>query len=515
VKEDAMTKKSLSRRAVLRGIGGAAVALPFLEIMADSSTARAGGGGIPKRYLVCVAGSSLGSGDVDIDETYVPSTVGFDYDLKTALAPFAGGTLPSGARYGDVKSEISVITGLRIPWAAMNGGTVPAGGRPDNHHETMVSPLLSGVRTPNGESTTCFGPTSDQIVADALGGGTLFPSLQYCVQASSYLGGGGLGSRATISYRDGGGLGAAGAAIRPQVSPRAAWEELFYNFEDPSEDPAEVARRDFDRRFRQSIIDVVRTQVDRLQTRLGRPDQIRLEQHFDEIRDLERRIAELGPEVVGACAPLPDPGADPAFGGNRAQVGDEYPYDVNNGYSNEDLRAEVLNRLIKMAFACDLTRSVSLMYSHFHSWMNVYELVGRESDLHELGHSGNTHGTRGQAEMLAWHYKHFAALVDDLRNTSEVDGTRLLDHAALVMTHEGGYGLDPSDGSVKRSHSTERMACLIAGRAGGMIQGQHVSMPGGHPAQVLVTAMRAVGIEGDRLGEVEGVVPEIFDGPST
>jgi len=510
----AMTKKKkngISRRAVLRGIGGAAVTLPFLEIMADAAPARAAG--IPKRYMVCVAGSSLGSGNVDIDETYVPTRTGFDYDLKTALEPFAGGMLPSGASYSGVQDEISVVTDLRIPWAAMNGGSVPAGGRPDNHHETMVSPLLAGVRTPSGETSKCFGATSDQVVAAALGGEeTLFHSLQYCVQLSSYLAGGGIGSRAHISYADNGGMGEPGERIRPQTSPRQAWEDLFYNFE--PRDPAAAASVEFDRRTRRSILDVVRGQADYLETRLGRPDQVRLEQHFDEIRDIERRITDLGPAAEGACMALDDPGADPAHGGNRERVGEETPYNISNGYSNEDLRAEVFNRLIKMAFACDLTRSVSMMYTHFHSWMNVHPLIGRESDLHELGHSGDRHGTRGQAEILAWHYKHFASLVDDLRGTTEVDGSSLLDHCALVFLHEGGYGLDPSDGAIKRSHSTERMACLIAGRAGGMIQGQHIQKSGWHPAQVLTSAMNAVGA-GDTLGEVDGVIPELFEGPST
>jgi hypothetical protein len=504
-----ITTPRIHRRTLLRGAAGAAVSLPLLEIMFDRAKAQPAA--IPKRYLVCVAGSSLGCGDVDIDETYVPDATGFGYDLKPALLPLGGGMLPSGARYADVRDEVSLITELKIPWAAENGGVVPSGGRPDNHHETMVSPLLAGVRTPIDQSTRAFGATSDQVVAAALGAGTRFESLQYCVQVSSYLGGGGLGNRAVISYRDGGGMGQPGEAIRPQASPRAAWDELFTNFEEPGLDPAAAMRRDFERRLRMSIIDVVRDQSDRLQARLGRPDQLRLEQHFDEIRDLERRLNELPPEIAGACEALADPGEDPAFGGNRAEAGmDEYPYDRSNGYSNEDLRAEIMSRLIKMAFACDLTRSVALMYSHFHSWMNMYELTGYESDLHELGHSGNSPGTRGQAAALAWHYKHFAALVDDLRNTPEADGTRLLDHVAMVLTHEGGYGLDPSDGSAKRAHSTERMACLVAGRAGGMIQGQHIRKPGAHPAQVLVSAMRAVGMEGDRLGEVTGVIPELF-----
>lgn len=504
-------RKKINRRTFLRGAGGVALALPFLEIMGDDGHAQPTTS--PKRYVVLVAGSSLGAGRVHIDETYVPSTTGFGYDLKRALVPFGGGTLQTGTIYGDVRDRISVVTDLKIPWAAENAGVVPNGGRPDNHHETMVSPLLAGVRTPEGESTRAFGPTSDQVIIDTIGAGSAFDSLQYCIQPSTYLGGGGLSRRSTISYRDGGGIGVRGEGITPQTSPRAAWEELTTGFAATSEDPAIRAEQEAARRKRVAVMDVVAEQAQALQRRLGRRDQLRLTQHFDEISDLERRLAELGSEPVGACHPFDDPGPDPAFGGNRPQASDDsYPYVVSLGYSNEDLRAEVFMRLIQMAFACDLTRSIAIQFSHFHSWMNMYELTGRESDLHELGHS--SHGSEGVADSLAWHYKHFASLVHALDESPEGEGTTLLDHTAMVMTHEGGYGWDPADGVGERSHSTERMACLVAGRAGGLVSGQHIVASGRHPAEVLTSAMTAVGHPESRLGEVEGRIEELFETPA-
>ena len=53
------------------------------------------------------------------------------------------------------------------------------------------------------------------------------------------------------------------------------------------------------------------------------------------------------------------------------------------------------------------------------------------------------------------------------------------------------------------------MAALVAGGAGGLVAGQHIDASGAHPAQVLITAMQAVGVETDTLGEVTGVVPEL------
>jgi hypothetical protein len=53
------------------------------------------------------------------------------------------------------------------------------------------------------------------------------------------------------------------------------------------------------------------------------------------------------------------------------------------------------------------------------------------------------------------------------------------------------------------------MACLIAGRAGGLKPGQHLVAAGKHPANVLITAMNAVGVPGN-LGEVSGALPQLL-----
>jgi hypothetical protein len=51
------------------------------------------------------------------------------------------------------------------------------------------------------------------------------------------------------------------------------------------------------------------------------------------------------------------------------------------------------------------------------------------------------------------------------------------------------------------------MACLVAGKLGGLRAGQHLQATGLHPAQVLLTAMRAAGYAGNALGEVSGEIP--------
>jgi hypothetical protein len=463
------------------------VALPMLEIMLDrprSSFAAEP----PKRYLVCFGGQSLGSDDDPLHNDYVPDTIGPGYDLKSALAPFAD--------FG-VENEITVVSGLNIPTA--NGGAVPPGGRHDDFHINSLSPLFSGVRSGDMHVN---GPTSDQIVADAIGNDTIFKSLVYRIQAAWYLSVSAPYGRDVMSYKlDGGGDL---TPIPATVSPKQAFDALFNNFV-PPDDPAEAAEVDFRWRARKSVIDLVRGNAERLVERLGGADRQRIERHLDEIRDLEKRVSTLPPTAQGACQPPADPGDDSPVGGNQAENG----YDTNAGYSNEEERARIFCDLVHMAFTCDLTRVGTLMFTMAQSHMNMYQLTGQATDLHEIGHHGVPGGTMAVSTAIAWHMKHFAYLIAKLRDTPEGTGT-LLDNCAVVFLHEGGHGLDTATGKEFSSHSTENMACLIAGRAGGLKAGHHVVAQGRHPANVLVTAMNAVGVSATSLGEVNGAIPDLF-----
>lgn len=485
--------RPLSRRSVLRGLGGAAIALPALEIMLNRhGDAYAAGDRIPRRFLVAFNGQSLGADKDPVHNSYVPDIVGPDYDLKIATMPLGG--------YDGIKSDVSIVSGLRIPYNTGNG--IPPAGWDLGFHTSALGPLLTGVRNkgpddfPGGN-----GPTADQLVADAIGGSTVFKSLTYQVQAAWYLSGGSAPyGRDILSYKLDGNMN---PIPNPgQVSPRAAFDSLFTGFIPP--DPAEAAAKAYELAKRKSIIDLVRGDFEVLIPQLGKADQERLERHLDEIRDLEKRLGAVAPDATEHCTMLPDPGPDPAVGGDNESVsGDNF--DVNNGWSDETARAQIFHDLIHMAFVCDLTRSVALLYTMAQSHMNIHPIVGHAYDQHELGHSGL--GTQEVSKVIAWHVDLFAQLVSKIRDTPEGDGS-LLDNCALVLLHEGGHGYDPA-GAENSSHSTENMACMIAGRAGGLKHGIHVVAQDMHPVHVLNTAMRAVGVDQD-LGEVVGFIPDLL-----
>lgn len=487
-----MPRFKLSRRAVLKGAGGAVVALPLLEVMMDGGRAAAQtASAIPKRYLVCVGGHSLCGGNSKVTDHVVPTNTGPGYDLKTALMPLSG-----------VQSEVTIVSGLQIPTVHDNGGTLPAGGRSNNFHGYMTSALLSGVRSANG---IVNGPSSDQVAATFLGATNTFKSLSFRVQVSNYVNSGGEGT--PISWRQ----NADGSIqqILPQSSPQQAFQSLFGNFAGGLT-ASELEAQKLAQASRLSVIDRVKRRAEVLSQKLGTADRKRLALHLEEVRELEKRVAAEPPPVQGICQKPVDPGPDPTVGGGQQTASNgNITYSQNLGYSGEEQRARVFCDLIHMAMACDLTRVASLQFTMFQSFLNMHALTGQASDLHELSHGGfgnlSEPVSLSMARGIAWHMKHFAYLVDRFRTTPEGNGT-MLDNVAMLYLPEGGFGYDPSSGSNTSPHSTQNMAVWVAGRAGGLKPGLHLSAPGKHPANVILTALNAVGYGKSAFGEISGEI---------
>ncbi len=485
--------KRISRRTMLRGIGGATLALPALEIFGTRAVTAAPP---PQRYVIMFGGSSFCAGD-NPQTAVIPDAEGpLSERLTRALQPL---------EEFQVASATSFVSGLKLPWA--ENGRVPAGGRVVKFHAQTTGPLLSGMRTQN-ESERIHGATSDWVVAEQIAGPTMNtrPVLAYRVQPAYYRAGNGTDSRRgtmSVRMRDG-----QLEEVPPLFSPRVAFRDLFANF--TPQDGQDAAEAEFLLERRRSVIDLVREDTERLLPKLGQADKARLARHFDELRALENRLDSLQLEETEVCRPVADPGPDAAIG-NAVDNGDTGGYESGGAYSNEEARAEVLVDLIHMAFACDLSRVSSLMLTFSQCFMNMQPLFGYASDLHELGHfalGSGPQGVNAVADGVGWHVKHFARLMRKLDDTPDADGTSMLDNTALVLVFEGGVGFDPEQGKMVSPHSSENMGVLIGGRAGGLNRGggQHLRMTDRHPTRVINTAMAAVGVR-KNLGEVDGIIP--------
>jgi hypothetical protein len=479
-----LNKHAMRRRSFLRGAGGVAVGLPFLECMLDSKRARAQG--MPLRTVMMYAGQSIGYKQ---PIQFEPEDFGPAFTTTECLRSLNG-------EHGDLRGDVSVVTGLRIPYAQSNNpDDVMPMGRVAAWHDSTRSVLTTGLRATSTDSFE--GPTADWILRDTLGRDPL--SLR--VQVDAYRGGG----RGQLSYR---GVPGDVSGVEPFVSPRVLWNTLFQNLavQDPAEAEAQRKRilRD------QSILDVIRDSADRLRGRLGTRDQQRLNLHFEAIRELELRVDAVPPPTVGVCARPDDPGADPGVELDTDQIATDEGQPRQIGFGREDLRARLMADMTHMAFACGVENNVSFQISFGQTFINAEFLCGKRTDIHELSHFAGTEVDH--AKTVNWHVDTFAYLTNKLKNTEEGNGT-LLDHTSMSLLFEGGWGYDPESGAGSndepRAHSSENMAVLVSGRAGGLVPKGHIRVEGAHPAQALLSCMRAVGYDGS-LGEVDSEMTDLF-----
>ncbi len=468
----------LNRRAVLRGAGGIALSLPLLEAMLPGR-ALAQAAAAPRRYFVALAGVSTGP-----IQRIRPAATGTAYTLTAPLASLA-----------PVKAATTIVSGLRIPQSGPGGWTT-------NWHGSSLGPLVSGMSAsgrpgPAGHGDAVpRGVTSDQVVADALAAGAKRRSLELRVQPEVYRENN--NTYGVMSYRrENGAL----LANQPYASPRLAWQSLVSSFVPPSSggqvDPALEALR----LERKSVLDVVKQDRARLDARLGAADKARLQRHFDELRDLELRVAAdpsagTPPPTSSACKTMADPGPDPAT--RLVDWGSSFG---PAGFSGENVRAKVMCDLVHMALACDVTRVATMVVSFVQSFVATQPLLGiGGGDLHEVGHGGDM----GRVDAVnAWHVEQFAYLAQKLQSTPEPGndgGQTLLDRTAMVLVFEGGYSGSP--------HSGENMIAITAGGTVGerrMIQGRHLAATGKHPVNVLISAMSyAMNKDVPSLGELQG-----------
>jgi hypothetical protein len=492
---------SLSRRALLKGAGSAAVSLPLLEAMFEKQV-YAQVATPPKRFVFVYCGIPPCGEEVDKTTGKPPQYV--IPDAPGALsAPFKVGLEP--LEMLGLRQDTTVVSSLRIPRTGTGNGR--RYGSNGFHYETM-GPLVSGVSAFNDNfSRYALGPSCDWLLASKIGMATRFPSLVYLVQAAEHTNG------YTVDY-----VSFKPAMQRdprydpptsrndPIVSPRVAFDQLFTGFappmngQTPPVDPALLERRDILARVQKSYA--------RLRPRLGVADRQRLDAHIDNVHALEQRVnASTGPTMptIGACKLPARPGADPV------EVA---------GYSNEDARAASLVDLTAMALACDLTRVVSFELTSSMSGIVLPTSLGityRNWDgsplppppMHEATHGkGNNLSV---AECIRWHIKHLAALAKKLKDTPDTTGT-LLDNTVIVFAMEAGFGnTSLSGGSIvgeRPPHTSEGMVCFVVGGKGlGMQLGQHIVAADQHPASVALTAMRAVG--GAQIGALGEITTEI------
>ena len=256
-----ISQKHIPRRTVLRGLG-ASLALPLLDGMVPAYAALRKTAANPVRRL----GAFYVPNGMEM-RAWTPAGYGPGFELSTILRPLE-----------PFRSQVNVLSGLADKVA------VPRPGEGIGDHARASATFLTGVHVKKTEGLDIrAGVSMDQIAARALGAETQLASLELGVDSVETLGACDAGYSCaytnTIAWRT------ATTPLPMENDPRAVFERLFGST-DSTDAAARLARIRQDR----SVLDYVSGRAASLERTLGPGDRTKLEQYFDAVRDVERRI---------------------------------------------------------------------------------------------------------------------------------------------------------------------------------------------------------------------------------
>jgi hypothetical protein len=438
----------MARRSFLRGCGGsAALLLPLLR----SIEARAQGMAAPLRFLVIHhplgAAPFLGS--------WRPA----------ATATTTSFTLPvESAPFTPLKAKMVMIDGLNLITASKAPGN--SGGQ--NTHEGGMVALMTGVPALGqiGQQDHCAGgPSIDQLLlarSPVLGGAaspankqTMFGSLQLAADIRSDRDE--IAPR-VLSYLPPTSNPDINQARQPQYAetePLTTFTRIFGGALPTGTNTAALLAN------RLSILDFMRSDLARMQSLVPASEKPKLDVHASAIQQLESSIrATLGPGNTGSTCTKP---AAPAYftqsgmgassssglapaGGSKLSGVDYYLSNDPNNHPHQALGQAHLS-LIRAAFACDLVRTSTFMWSSGTNWVvfpgtfNGATIKGnlQSTPHHPPSHSDPTGDTMTRdwlTQINLFYSQQTATALQAFDSTTDIDGNTLLDNTIVVYVTE-------------------------------------------------------------------------------
>jgi len=255
----------------------------------------------------------------------------------------------------------------------------------------------------------------------------------------------------------------------PDATPLALYTRLFGpGFQDPNSDDW---KPDPSIMLRQSVLSAVTEQRHALMKGLGKADQLKMDQYFSAVRDMENQLAVQlqRPEKREACV-IP---AAPKEGARAASV------DIVNE------NTKTMAKLLAMGLACNQSRVFTFV--HTAGTSETY-MAGNSKIYHQITHDEPTDAQLGYqpetSKLASEVMKGFGAFLAELDAIKEGDGT-LLDNCLVMAFSDTGYA---------KIHAIENIPMFFAGRAGGKHKaGQHIAGKGDSVTRVSLTAMQLVG----------------------
>lgn len=439
--------KPLSRRALLRGAGGVAIALPWLEAMTGRRAhAQAAA---PRRFISWfTAGGAIKQNWINKGAT----ETAFTFHSSTAsLEPH--------------RQRLTIVRGLDMK---------PATQSSVNQHPAGLGTMLTGTVMPEGKTNMFIdgndGPVGyatgisvDQVIAEQISPGTKLRSLDMVVRYDTSRKAQGLHPTNIMSYYG------PEKPVPPIGDPKVVWTRLFTDLNAGTGAVQGAAAR---QALGKSVLDFVIAEYAALSTKVGAADKRVLDGHMTKIRDVETRLAATPPASASACKA---PAAIPQ-------------YTINTD-AEIPRTGKLMMDMLVLALACDLTRVAGFMWSDGESYLRM-PWLNLPSIWHQYQHDGND---AAATQIYGWWVQQFAYLLEAMSAVNEGDRT-LLQNSLVFWTSELDYG---------QAHSWTDMPYILAGNAGGQIRsGRYLTFPKGtFHNNLLVVFQNLFGITSNTFGD--------------
>jgi len=480
-------EKHAGRRAFLKGVGGAAIALPLLEYTHGEAFAQTGS---PLRFLTFFHhGGTLTNQGKRSRHDGTGNHHGMDYWTPAAGEDLALNMIQEPIAHH--RDRLTVLTGVDNA-AAIRQDRYGAGAHGTANASALSAAVVETYTDSGGkERQRSTASSIDHVLAEHLLASQAVPFARMHLTVHGHQYG-------TPHYDGSSGTG----GIK---SPREAFDTYFAGLTaDPDDEAAQRARL-----RRRSILDGVMEGLARFRGRVSTRDRVTIDGHLEHLRALEREIDAL--DVAGPMCVAP--GAPTADGAQRI--------------------AEVHAELIVAAMRCGLTNVACLeMADLVTPWTPAGSPTNPAYGIgHALHHMARDIGPTGElagiyddwmAEMLdnrRWRMEILARILDGLADpelSAEGAGT-ILDNSLLMVTSEFSNG---------SQHSAHNVPLLFAGSAGGQLRtGRHLNFELGTEGtygydtetsthNVFTSIVQAFGMDVDHFGSdhayYSGPVPGLF-----
>lgn len=455
-------RQPLPRRAFLRGLGSVAIGLPLLEAMIPGSiigsaeaAEKAAAVQAKNRLLVLYYPNGIHTPNwyPEAPENEVLNPLApleyRDYELSPALRPLA--------RHRD---DFLLINGLNVPLAKLDK---------NGDHAKAMSCYLTGVQirmTATDDIQSSI--SADQVIANAIGHQTRFPSLELGLDYGRMEGGCDPGYACiysnNVSWKN-----ETTPAIK-EVNPRIVFDRLFGNVAQSDHDRE---KRDQQETYNRSILDFTRESLGRINAQLGVNDRLRVDEYLTSIREIERRL-----DAPPSDMKMPD--------------GVVRPTRVPETFKDH---FQLMADLQILAIQQDVTR-VSTFSLGVEQSRRTYTEIGIPEEHHGLTHhAGNPEKIAKVCQIDNYCVEQFAYFLDKMKAVKEGDNT-LLDNSMVLLGNGNGDAA---------KHDHENCMTLLAGRGGGTLTpGRYLKYDGLVMSNLWLSLMDRMGVEVERHGDSTG-----------